>query len=259
MPQLTEQRMHTVGRHSSRMSGSPESQRLLRSALLTYVLEARARSLLVDCRDARVGRLLDGGSRGGAGRAGSSALRSSDKAVGDVSPLQIKDRAQRDGCPSGSRSQKAGINRTTESADAPGRGSENRRSGTMIRKFKFEDQIYESLSCLPMAARRKLDALGIKISLAQWEQLGRGERLMICHAPSGSEDERQALRTFIGEATFARTGSPPKTLPDDARQSACPPARVPDLLARNAPATAVDLDHTPSAPMDQITPSPLTH
>jgi hypothetical protein len=67
----------------------------------------------------------------------------------------------------------------------------------MIRKFKFEHQIYESLNCLPMAARRKLDALGIKISLAQWEQLGRGERLMICHAPSGSEDERQALRTFI--------------------------------------------------------------
>ena len=61
---------------------------------------------------------------------------------------------------------------------------------------------------------------------------------MIYHAPSGSEDERQALRTFIGEATFARTGAPPKTLPDDARQSACPPARVPDLLARNARATA---------------------
>ena len=121
----------------------------------------------------------------------------------------------------------------------------------MIRKFKFEHQIYESLNCLPMAARRKLDAVGIKISLAQWEQLGRGERLMICHAPSGSEDERQALRTFIGEATFARTGSPPKTLPDDARQSACPPARVPDLLARNARATGVELDDTAWAAMDE--------
>ena len=54
----------------------------------------------------------------------------------------------------------------------------------MIRKFKFEEEIYESLNCLPMAARRKLDALGVKLSLAQWEQLGRGERLMICHAPS---------------------------------------------------------------------------
>jgi len=56
----------------------------------------------------------------------------------------------------------------------------------MIRKFKFEDEIYESLNCLPMAARRKLDALGVKLSLARWEKLGRGERLMICHAPSAS-------------------------------------------------------------------------
>ena len=29
----------------------------------------------------------------------------------------------------------------------------------MIRKFEFEADIYESLNCLPMAARRKLDAL----------------------------------------------------------------------------------------------------
>jgi hypothetical protein len=35
----------------------------------------------------------------------------------------------------------------------------------MIRKFKFEDEIYESLNCLPIAARRKLDALGVKLSL----------------------------------------------------------------------------------------------
>jgi hypothetical protein len=43
----------------------------------------------------------------------------------------------------------------------------------MIRKFKFEAAIYESLNCLPMAARRKLDAVGVKLHLAQWEQLAR--------------------------------------------------------------------------------------
>jgi hypothetical protein len=54
------------------------------------------------------------------------------------------------------------------------------RSITMIRKFKLEAEIYESLNCLPMAA------VGIKLHLAQWGQLGRGERLMICHAPADS-------------------------------------------------------------------------
>ena len=90
----------------------------------------------------------------------------------------------------------------------------------MIRKFKFEAEIYESLNCLPMAARRKLDAVGIKLHLAQWEQLGRGERLMICPAPTDSEEEQSALRTFIEEVALARTGSPAKTLPDDTRRSA---------------------------------------
>jgi hypothetical protein len=120
----------------------------------------------------------------------------------------------------------------------------------MIRKFGFEREIHESLSCLPMAARRKLDALGIKIHLAQWAQLGRGERLMICHAPTGSEEERDALRTFIVEATLARSGSAPKMLPDDARQSAYPPAHLPELLARNARAAGVELGDAWWAAMD---------
>lgn len=120
----------------------------------------------------------------------------------------------------------------------------------MIRKFKFEEEIYESLNCLPMAARRKLDALGVKLSLAQWEQLGRGERLMICHAPSASEEERDALRTFIEEATIARTGLAPKTLPDEARRAADPPTNLPELLARNARVAGIKLDDQAWSTMD---------
>jgi len=112
----------------------------------------------------------------------------------------------------------------------------------MIRKFKFEAEIYESLNCLPMAARRKLDAVGIKLHLAQWEHLGRGERLMICHAPADSEEEQRALRTFIEEVALARTGSPAKILPDDARRSANPPDHAPKVLAQHARVSGVELD-----------------
>ena len=112
----------------------------------------------------------------------------------------------------------------------------------MIRKFKFEAEIYESLNCLPMAARRKLDAVGIKLHLAQWEQLGRGERLMICHAPADSEEEQSALRTFIEEVALARTGSPAKTLSDDTRGSANPPDHPPQILAHHARVAGVELD-----------------
>jgi len=114
----------------------------------------------------------------------------------------------------------------------------------MIRKFKFEAEIYESLNCLPMAARRKLDAVGIKLHLAQWEQLGRGERLMICHAPADSEEEQSALRTFIEEVALARTNSPAKILSDDARRSANPPDHPPQVLVQHVRAFGIELNDT---------------
>lgn len=120
----------------------------------------------------------------------------------------------------------------------------------MIRKFRFEAEIYESLNCLPMAARRKLDSLGIKIHLAQWGQLGCGERLMICHAPSDSEEERAALRTFICEATVAHSGSAPKILSEESRKAAFPPAYPPPALTRNARAAGVELADSSWAALD---------
>ena len=120
----------------------------------------------------------------------------------------------------------------------------------MIRKFEFEADIYRSLNCLPIGARRKLDALGIKVHLAQWEQFGRGERLMICHAPAETEEQRSALRTFIEEVAIARTGSPTQVLPEAARQSAYPPAHPPLVLVQNARACGIELDGEAWAALD---------
>jgi hypothetical protein len=111
----------------------------------------------------------------------------------------------------------------------------------MIRPFQFEAEIYRSLSCVPMQARRKLDAIGIKIGLDQWQQLSRGERLMICHAPASAPDEIAALRLFIEEATLARSGSKPKDLPEAARAGAQPPSAPPAQLIERARALGVVL------------------
>jgi hypothetical protein len=104
----------------------------------------------------------------------------------------------------------------------------------MMRQFDFETEIYQSLSCVPMAARRKLDRLGVKISLDQWQRLSRGERLMICHAPITTADECDALRLFIDEVAVAKSGVSPKTLSDESRQEADPPGQPPPPLVANA-------------------------
>src|SRR5215469_8273233 len=104
----------------------------------------------------------------------------------------------------------------------------------MMRQFDFEAEIYESLSCLPMAARRKLDRLGLKISLEQWQRLSRAERLMICHAPATMPDECEVLRSFVHEVALARSGLPPRPLADANRKEAEPATAPPAILVANA-------------------------
>jgi hypothetical protein len=112
----------------------------------------------------------------------------------------------------------------------------------MIRKFKFEDEMHESLQCVPMAVRRKLDRVGLKIGLEQWKSLDRGERLAICHFPVDSSEECDGLGVFIREAMKRRFGVEPKSLSDAQRASAEPPASPPNRVVANARVAGFDLD-----------------
>jgi hypothetical protein len=111
----------------------------------------------------------------------------------------------------------------------------------MIRKFKFEDEMHESLQCVPMAVRRKLDRVGLKVGLEQWKALDRGERLAICHIPADSREECDALGVFIREAMMRRFGVEPKQLSDSQRASAEPPVSPPNQLVAHARKAGFDL------------------
>lgn len=111
----------------------------------------------------------------------------------------------------------------------------------MIRRFKFEDEVHHSLACVPMAVRRKLDRVGVKVSLEQWQALAHHERIAICHLPAESEEERGAMRTFVEEAVRARSGGATKALSEEVRRSAEPPAAPPERLVENAGAAGITL------------------
>jgi len=111
-----------------------------------------------------------------------------------------------------------------------------------MRWFQFEDDIHRSLDCVPMAVRRKLDRAGIKIGLAQWQALGRGERLAICHLPTASSEELETLQLFIDEAVARHDGSRASRLPEADRALAEPPAALPAELADRASVAGLRLD-----------------
>jgi hypothetical protein len=112
----------------------------------------------------------------------------------------------------------------------------------MMRRFKFEDEIYTTLACVPMVVRRKLDRAGIKIGLEQWQALGQGERLAVCHLPDQLPEERDALRLFITEAVRRAKGEEPRALSEAQRALADPPRELPAPLAERARAAGVKLD-----------------
>lgn len=93
--------------------------------------------------------------------------------------------------------------------------------------FAFEADFVDTLRCVPMAVRFKLDRVGVKITLRQWSRLtpeDRFDRLMApCETAGEVEAYRQALRAVVAE----RAGEVPKDLPPDATVPWSAVARTP--------------------------------
>jgi len=120
----------------------------------------------------------------------------------------------------------------------------------VIRRFKFDQDVYETLDLVPMAVRRKLDRIGVKIGLEQWQALGRGERLAICHLPANLEEECEAMRLFVREAAMRATGVEAKMLPEAERDAAEPPDEPPARLIERAREAGFVLDDTSWSKLD---------
>lgn len=64
------------------------------------------------------------------------------------------------------------------------------------RSFKFEADFVDSLRCIPMAVRRKLDLCGRKVKLQQWLSMPETERIEI-FAWADSKEELRKLEQHL--------------------------------------------------------------
>jgi hypothetical protein len=67
----------------------------------------------------------------------------------------------------------------------------------MFRKFKFEEEHYETLGVIPYSTRQKFDLVGLKLDAASWKKLPLQERQVLCHLSVRSHGERDAFRDFL--------------------------------------------------------------
>lgn len=111
----------------------------------------------------------------------------------------------------------------------------------MFRRFKFEAELYDTLEHMPLAVRRKFDLSALSLSLAQWQNLGRGERLAICHFPVNLEEERTAFATFIREAVERSSQRSLSSAAEPEKFALESPPEPPQLLVQNSRAAGFEL------------------
>lgn len=74
--------------------------------------------------------------------------------------------------------------------------------------FGFETDFAGTLRCIPMSVRMKLDAVGIKLSLKQWNRLPESQRQELIDRACARGAQADAYREFLVGAIRAHTQGP---------------------------------------------------
>lgn len=82
----------------------------------------------------------------------------------------------------------------------------------MTEFFQFEADFVESLRCIPMQVRLKLDTCGIKLKLPQWHQLTQDDRRSLLELPCETPPAVHAYYHFLSQLVQERTGNAVSTL-----------------------------------------------
>lgn len=104
----------------------------------------------------------------------------------------------------------------------------------MTQFFQFESDFVESLHCIPMQVRYKLDTCGIKLKLNHWNQFEPPLRQTLVDLPCRTEAEIQNYRTVLKQAVRDRTGVEPKDLPVEDFPDWLNEAQIPDSVQQKS-------------------------
>lgn len=77
----------------------------------------------------------------------------------------------------------------------------------MTQFFQFEADFVESLRCIPMQVRLKLDTCGVKLKLAHWHQFTQDDRQALIEIPCETATDVQGYRQFLEQRLQEHTGT----------------------------------------------------
>lgn len=100
--------------------------------------------------------------------------------------------------------------------------------------FQFEADFVDSLRCIPMQVRLKLDTCGVKLKLHHWHQFTQSERQKLVEMPCKTKSEAKAYRDYLQERVIAHTGEVAGELPIDPQPPWLNPTHIPDRVESKA-------------------------
>jgi hypothetical protein len=83
----------------------------------------------------------------------------------------------------------------------------------MAEFFQFEADFVDSLRCIPMQVRFKLDTCGIKLKLSDWNHFSAPERQALTEQPCTTDIEIQAYRDLLQQLVQKHSGITAADLP----------------------------------------------
>ena len=100
--------------------------------------------------------------------------------------------------------------------------------------FQFEADFVDSLRCIPMQVRFKLDTCGIKLKLSDWNHFSATERQALVEQPCTTATEIQAYRDFLQKLVQQHSGAPAAELPVESHPAWLDSTTIPDTLQQKA-------------------------
>ncbi len=118
--------------------------------------------------------------------------------------------------------------------------------------FQFEADFVDSLRCIPMQVRFKLDTCGIKLKLSHWTHFSPTECQALVEQPCTTKTEIQAYREVLQQLVKKYSGVPADELPVESYPAWMDEKIIPDSIKEKAEENSVTV-----TPQQWITLTPL--
>lgn len=104
----------------------------------------------------------------------------------------------------------------------------------MSKFFAFEADFVDSLRCIPMIVRHKLDTVGVKLKLHHWNQFTSAQKDAMVSHPCDSNAAQDDYRAMIYQFIEAQGGDRPSDLPTESNPAWLNTQAIPESVTDQA-------------------------